>query len=63
MTPADYGFVKCTRCGCWRPQAQILHLEQMQGLGNTGQPPLPKKPQCIDSELCDRLKAPEGGAR
>lgn len=31
MTPADFGYVKCFRCGCWRPKAGV----EAKGFGAT----------------------------
>jgi hypothetical protein len=47
MTPTDHGYVKCTRCGCWRP-AHLLRVVLTDGH-------LPMTDVCKDDAVCSRL--------
>ena len=45
MTPAELGYVKCARCGCWRPVAETVEAGAMEV----------QKHRCADAAVCSRL--------
>lgn len=51
MTPTEYGYRRCVRCGCWRPLAATKEVEWVCLPGDQ----VAQGHQCSDDAACSRL--------